>query len=388
MAIPTAESDEQMATSVSSRPTPMNGHGRPCILIIDDSPESVASAADVLCSNYRVRAATNAARGLDIATSEPAPDLILLDVLLPDHHGFEVLDALRANPRTRNIPVIFLTAAGSPADEEEGLSRGAVDYITKPFRPAIMIARVRNQLELKQAREKLAVHNHHLEAEVARRLGENQLVQDVTIHVLARLAETRDNETGNHLLRTQEYVRIMAMELAKSPRYAPHLTPRSIEVLSKSAQLHDIGKVGIPDAILLKPGPLTADERVVMQTHAVLGSQAIEQAERDISHPLEFLRFAKEIAHFHHEKWDGSGYPEGLVGEEIPLSARLMSLADVFDALVSKRVYKQAFTLSTAYELIVSERGKHFDPDVVDAFVVHFEQMSKIARHLGDIDVL
>ena len=209
-----------------------------------------------------------------------------------------------------------------------------------------------------------------------------------TTHSLARLAEPREHETGHPLLRTQEYERIMAMELAKSPRYAPHLTPRSSEVLSKSAQLHDIGKVGIPDAILLKPGPLTADERVVMQTHAVLGSQAIEQAERDISHPLEFLRFAKEIAHFHHEKWDGSGYPEGLVGEEIPLSARLMSLADVFDALVSKRVYKQAFTLSTAYELIVSERGKHFDPDVVDAFVVHFEQMSKIARHLGDIDVL
>ncbi|MGE0306472.1 MAG: HD domain-containing phosphohydrolase [Acidimicrobiia bacterium] len=381
MALPTSSLHER--TTTTAPPVP-NRHS--IVLIIDDSPESIAAAADVLSGgNLRIRAAVTGARGLELAASDPQPDLILLDVLLPDHHGFEVLEALSANPRTRHIPVIFLTAAGSPEAEEEGLRRGAVDYITKPFRPAIMLARVGNQIELKQAREKLAMHNHHLEAEVARRLRENQLVQDVTIHVLARLAETRDNETGNHLLRTQEYVRIMAMELAKSPRYSPHLTPRSIEVLSKSAQLHDIGKVGIPDAILLKPGALTAEERVIMQTHAALGSQAIEQAERDIAHPLEFLRFAKEIAHHHHEKWDGTGYPDGLRGEEIPLSARLMALADVFDALVSKRVYKMAFPLEDAYELIVSERGKHFDPDVVDAFVAHFAHMSKIATHLDDV---
>lgn len=356
----------------------------PTILIVDDTPENLSILGELLQHDYRVRAANSGRRALQIAQSQPRPDLILLDVMMPEMDGFAVLAHLREDPQTRDIPVIFVTAMDGTHDEERGLDHGAVDYITKPIRPAIVLARVRTQLDLKRARDMLHDQNAYLESEVARRMAENQLIQQVSIHALARLAETRDPETGNHLRRTQEYVRTLAKALRHHPRFTHYLDERRINELAKSAPLHDIGKVGIPDHVLLKPGPLTPEEWAIMRTHAELGAHAIAQAEADAEARVDFLDIAKEIAHHHHEKWDGSGYPDGLAGDAIPISARLMALADVFDALICKRVYKDAFPHENAREIIVDGRGRHFDPDVVDAFVSEFDSFQRIARTYSD----
>ena len=356
----------------------------PTVLIVDDTPENLSVLGELLQSSYRVRAANSGRRALQIAHGTPAPDLILLDVMMPEMDGFDVLAELRNNPATQNIPVIFVTAMDGTADEERGLDCGAVDYITKPIRPAIVLARVRSQLELKQARDLLRNQNCYLESEVARRMSENQLIQDISILALARLAETRDPETGNHLRRTQEYVRTLANSLREHPRFSEFLDDQTIIALAKSAPLHDIGKVGIPDHILLKPGPLTPEEWVIMRTHAKLGSDAIAQAELDATGHVEFLALAKEIAHYHHEKWNGSGYPDGLAGDAIPIAARLMALADVFDALICKRVYKSAMTFEEALEIITRDSGTHFDPDIVQAFTDNFDRFKAIAETYGE----
>ncbi|EQB2601803.1 response regulator [Aeromonas salmonicida] len=354
------------------------------ILIVDDSPENLMVLTDLLSPTYRVLAAQSGEKCLRIATGNTLPDLILLDVMMPGMDGYEVLKQLRTSPETSRIPVVLLTALADSQSEEYGLSLGAADYITKPIKPAIVQARVRTQLEAKQARDGLQSQNTALEAEVARRMTENDLIQQVSIRALAHLAEIRDPETGNHILRTQGYVRLLANALASHPRFIDTLTPRYIDLLSRSAPLHDIGKVGIPDHVLLKPAKLTVEEWEVMRTHAKLGSDAIEEAERDIEQPLAFLTLAKEIAHWHHEKWDGSGYPDGLRGDEIPLSARLMALADVFDALINVRVYKAAMPYDEARALILSGTGQHFDPDVVTAFDNHFDQFVAIAERYTD----
>ncbi|MDO8776931.1 MAG: two-component system response regulator, partial [Burkholderiaceae bacterium] len=339
------------------------------ILIVDDSPENLYVLSELLRSHYRVLAATSGEGALRVANSLPVPDLILLDVMMPGMDGYAVLARLRDQPASQDIPVVFLTALAEDGDEERGLLLGAADYITKPIKPAVVLARVLTQLQAKQARDWMKNQNAVLEAEVARRMAENDLTQRVSIRALAHLAEIRDPETGNHILRTQGYVQQLAIGLRQHPRFAATLSERYIDLLARSAPLHDIGKVGIPDHILLKPGKLDPDEWVIMQTHAKLGSDAIEQAERDIKTPLDFLAVGKQIAHWHHEKWDGSGYPDGLTGDAIPLPARLMAVADVFDALISVRVYKPAMSYAEASEIIAAGRGKHFDPDVTDAFL-------------------
>ncbi|MBS1207797.1 MAG: two-component system response regulator [Proteobacteria bacterium] len=354
------------------------------LLIVDDSPENLTILSELLQPLYQVRAANSGAKGLQIARTTPAPDLILLDVMMPDMDGYQVFEQLRAAPETADIPVIFLTAMNSVEAEMHGLKAGAVDYITKPIVPPILLARVHTQLELKQARDWLSDQNSYLEAEVARRMTENELIQKVSIRALAHLAETRDPETGNHILRTQAYVQCLALELRRHPRFAAILTGRYIQLLTLSAPLHDIGKVGIPDAILRKPGRLTPEEWEVMKTHAQLGSEAIEQAEQDAITPVAFLALAKEITHWHHEKWDGSGYPDGLAGDAIPVAARIMALADVFDALISARVYKPAMPYETARDIIVAGRGQHFDPDMVEAFLACFEAFCEIADSYRD----
>jgi putative two-component system response regulator len=356
------------------------------VLIVDDEPTNLSVLNQVLASEFRVRAANSGDRALSVALSDPVPDLILLDVMMPGLDGHSVIQRLRENQRTRDIPVIFVTALGAEEDEEKGLAMGAVDYITKPIIPAVLLARVRNHLLLKQARDLISDKNAFLESEIARRMEENQIVQNVSIRALAHLAEIRDPETGNHILRTQAYVKTLANRLASNPRFNAVISKHYIELVTKSAPLHDIGKVGIPDHVLLKPGKLTPDEWTIMKTHAELGAQSIERAEADVEQPVEFLRLAKEIAHAHHEHWDGKGYPLGLKGEEIPLSARLMALADVFDALISKRVYKEATPLAETRRIIVEGKGSHFDPDVVDAFEQCYEEFVDIARRFADGD--
>jgi putative two-component system response regulator len=355
------------------------------LLIVDDVPENLGVLGELLRgAGYRVRLADSGRAALAYAAREPRPDLILLDVMMPEMDGYEVLRRLRQNPLSRDIPIVFLTALSETRDEERGLDLGAADYITKPINPAVVLARVRTQLEAKQARDWLHDQNDFLEAEVARRMQENDSIQAVSIRALAHLAEIRDPETGNHILRTQGYVRLLASRLARHPRFAAVLDERNIELLARSAPLHDIGKVGIPDAILQKPGKLTPAEWEVMKTHARLGSDAIDLAERDIEQEVEFLSLAKEIAHWHHERWDGTGYPDGLAGEAIPLSARLMTLADVFDALISVRVYKPAMPFGEARDIIVAGRGLQFDPDVTDAFLAGFDEFASVAQLYRD----
>ncbi|MCP5278214.1 MAG: two-component system response regulator [Thiobacillus sp.] len=354
------------------------------ILIVDDNPENLAVLSELLHPEFQVRAAKSGEQALALAGVAPRPDLILLDVMMPDMDGFTVLAHLRRDARVRDIPVLFLTALDRQEDQLRGFDLGAVDYITKPILPPVVLARVRAQLALKRSRDLLRDQNAWLETEVDRRMRENELVQTVGIRALAHLAETRDPETGNHILRTQGYVRHLAGLLAAHPRFRADLDGQYIELLARSAPLHDIGKVGIPDAILLKPGPLTPEEWTVMRTHARLGAEAIEQAERDAVTPVAFLGLAKEIARWHHEKWDGTGYPDGLAGEAIPVSARLMALADVFDALISPRVYKLPMTYPEAREIITAGSGQHFDPDAADTFLAHFDTFVGIAEAYRD----
>jgi len=317
---------------------------RPTVLIVDDTAENLTVMNALLKERYRTLIANNGERAIRIATGTPRPDLVLLDIMMPGMDGYEVCRRLKAIPATRHIPVFFLTAKSKVEDEQMGFDAGGADYITKPISPPIVLARVATQLAMKAAADFLRDQNAYLETEVARRVRKVQVVQDVTILSMASLAETRDNETGNHIRRTQNYVRALALKARANPALADRLDDGTIELLYKSAPLHDIGKVGIPDAILLKPGKLTSEEFEIMKTHTTLGARTIEAAERLIDTPSSFLRLAREIARSHQEKWDGSGYPDGLAGAAIPLSARLMAVADVYDALISARPYKQSMT--------------------------------------------
>ena len=363
---------------------PMETSGKCTVLVVDDMPDNLSVMSGLLRPDYKVKLANSGERALQIVAGDGKPDLILLDIMMPEMDGYEVLRRLQFNPETEDIPVIFLTAMSASDDETVGLELGAVDYITKPINPAITLARVRNHLLLKRARDLLARQNQYLEEEVARRTREVVELQDGTIRAMASLAETRDNETGNHIRRTQHYVEVLARKLQHHPRFSEELTEAAIEMIFKSAPLHDIGKVGIPDRILLKPGKLTPEEFEVMKTHTTLGRDAIVAAEREASQTNPFFRYAKEIAYSHQEKWDGSGYPEGLVGNTIPLSARLMAVADVYDALISVRVYKEAFPHEVAVEIIRDGRGSHFDPDMVDAFLALSEEFRNIAQRFAD----
>jgi putative two-component system response regulator len=384
------------------------------ILVVDDTPENLAVLGGILQTQYRVQVANCGQRALAIAGRSPRPDLILLDVMMPEMDGYAVLAQLRSAPPTRDIPVIFVTALDSDENEEYGLDQGAVDYIAKPVRPAIVLARVKAHLELKKARDWLSDQNTWLEQEIARRMHENLLIQDVSIRALASLAEIRDMETGHHILRTQAYVDIITQRLRDHPRFSAYLTASRARMVTKAAPLHDIGKVGIPDHILMKPARLTQDEYEVMKRHSHLGSdaidlamstgtteeeaaamqrhcqlggQAIDQAVEGLEMaPLGFLAVARDIARHHHEKWDGSGYPDGLAGDAIPIAARIMAVADVFDALTSRRVYKPPLSVEQSVGIIREASGSHFDPDVVEAFLASLDACMGILRRFADTD--
>jgi putative two-component system response regulator len=359
---------------------------KPQVLVVDDTPDNLALMSDLLRDSCKVRVANSGERALRLLGNGPLPDLILLDIMMPGMDGYEVIRQLKANPLTRDIPVLFLTAKSEVEDERIGLELGAVDYLTKPVSHAILQARVKIHLALKAQADFLRDQSAFLEAEVARRTREVLAVQDVTIHALASLAETRDNETGNHIRRTQHYVRVLAQHLSTHPRFAAKLTDTYIRGLFKSAPLHDIGKVGIPDSILLKPGKLTDAEFEIMKTHTTLGRDALERAEQALGSSVDFLSIAKEIAYSHQEKYDGSGYPLGLVADAIPLAARLMAVADVYDALISRRVYKEPYSHEKSVEIMQQGRGRHFDPDVFDAFLALQDEFQQIAQRYGDTE--
>lgn len=354
------------------------------ILVVDDTPANLELMSSILRTRYQVVVANNGRRALDLVARGPAPDLILLDIMMPEMDGYEVMRLLHADESSTDIPVIFVTAKSETEDQTHGLELGAVDYIMKPVNPSILLARVATQIELKTARDSLRERAEYLDAEVARRTHEVETMQDVTVLALASLAESRDLETGNHILRTQNYVKLLAETLAARGDYQDELTEAAIHKLFKSAPLHDIGKVGIPDQILMKPGKLTTEEFEIMKTHTTIGYESIVRAEEALGQSLDFLVYAKEIALYHQEKWDGSGYPEALSGEAIPLSARLMALADVYDALISKRVYKPAFSHEKACEIIRAGSGSHFDPRIVAAFEQVMDQFEAIRKRYAD----
>jgi putative two-component system response regulator len=307
----------------------------PLILAVDDEASNLQLLRQILQDHYRLRFAKDGARALELVREE-CPDLVLLDVMMPGMSGYEVCAALKADPRTASIPVIFVTALTETDDEVEGFEAGAVDYITKPVSPPIVRARVRTHLSLVRMEELRATR-----LEIVQRLG------------LA--AEYKDNETGLHVIRMSHFARILGL--------AAGMTEKEADDLLHAAPMHDVGKIGIPDRILQKPGPLDPDEWKIMQGHASIGAEIIGE------HPSGMLALARNIALTHHEKWDGSGYPNGLAGEQIPLEGRITAIADVFDALTSVRPYKKAWSEEDALGFLVEQKGKHFDPALVDLFI-------------------
>jgi cyclic di-GMP phosphodiesterase len=372
---------------------------RPCIMVVDDQPDNRMILEDLLEEHYVVSSEADGHSALHYLENGGQPDLILLDVMMPCMDGFETCRRIKANPRLQDIPVLFLTSLEGAADEEYGLALGAGDFIHKPFSPYVVLARVRTHLKLAQATRLLRGRNEELGRLVAERTGEilrqsdelmrsKQAViaaQGATITAFCSLAEARDNETGNHIRRTQNYVRTLAERLRSHPRFREELSDETISLLYKSAPLHDLGKVAIPDSVLLKPGKLTPEEWEVMKQHTLHGYNAIVQAEAELGgEQAMFLRYAREIALSHHEKWDGSGYPQGLAGDAIPFSARLMAVADVYDALISKRVYKPAFPHEQAVAIIAEGQGSHFDPDVAAAMLDIADTFREIASRFSD----
>ncbi len=349
------------------------------ILIVDDVPANISLLGQSLQNKYDILVATNGHDAIRLAQKQPLPDLILLDIMMPGLNGYEVCSRLKQSVITKKIPVIFITAMGENEDEAKGFEVGGVDYITKPISPTIVRARVQTHLALYD-------QNRELEKKAAERTREIVHTQEVTIYGMAVLAETRDNETGKHIMRTQHYVKTLAEHLMHSKKYRDYLDHSRINLLFKSAPLHDIGKVGIADRILLKPGKLTEEEFKEMKKHTTYGRDAIVKSEIALGskNTTTFLTLAREIAYPHHEKWNGSGYPEGISGEDIPLSGRLMAIADVYDALISKRIYKPAFPHNKAVDIILKGRGEHFDPLLVDTFSTIQDRFKNIARKYTD----
>ena len=347
------------------------------ILVVDDEPVTRMITESVLAAQgFIVEAAESAEMALDMLAEGFVPQVILLDVIMPGMDGYEVCRRLRDDMQTRDIPVMFITAQNEETDEAKGLSLGAQDYITKPFRSSLVRNRVANQLKYKRYRD-------HLNDMVHERTRQLALTQEATIHAMASLAEWRDTETGAHIKRTQNYVKALAVYIAQLPKYREALDTDAISWLYLSAPLHDVGKVAIADTVLHKPGPLTDEEYEAMKEHTTLGRAVLASADKFLGEN-SFLRIASDIAYCHHERWDGKGYPRGVAGKDIPLSARLMSVADVYDALRSKRVYKPAMPHETAVRIIVDGKGSQFDPDVVDAFVALQEQFRSIAEKYSD----
>ena len=333
------------------------------ILVVDDTPENIDVLREVLHPEYRIKAALNGPRALKIAQASPRPSLILLDIMMPEMDGYEVCRQLKANPRTSDIPVIFVSAMSSDHNEAHGLALGAVDYITKPVRPEIVRARVGTHLALRD-------QTRCLEELVAQRTKELRESRLQVINCLGRAAEFKDNETGMHVQRMSFYVRLIAQHLDEPPAW--------VELLYLAAPMHDIGKIGIPDQVLLKPGKLDSEEWALMQRHTEFGGNIIGD------HDSELMCLAKEVALNHHEKWDGSGYPCGIKGEEIPLSARIVAIADVFDALTSERAYKKAWAIDDAVRWIDQQSGSHFDPCLVEAFHEVLPEILKIRERYAE----
>lgn len=345
----------------------MEGNRQTTVMLVDDTPANLEVLREMLQQQgYRILLFPSGKTALR-ALERNLPDLILLDILMPEMDGFEVCHRIKADQRFRDIPVIFISALDDTANKIRAFNEGGVDYITKPFQEQETLARVDIHIRLKRMQQELKDHTVRLEELVKEKVQEISSSQMATIHAMSKLAEYRDDHTGQHIERTRELCRMLAVELRRNPDYSSMIDDTFIDNIYHASPLHDIGKVGVPDGILLKPGKLTPEEFEVIKEHAAIGAATLDCV-RDKYPKNEFIKMGIDLARYHHERWDGTGYPEGLAGEDIPLSARIMALVDVYDALRSERPYKKPFPHDESCRIIKEGRGSHFDPAVVDAF--------------------
>ncbi|WP_233558196.1 HD-GYP domain-containing protein [Alginatibacterium sediminis] len=336
----------------------------PLILIVDDVPENIDVLAGVLKNNYQIRVARNGRTGIKLARMQPVPDLILLDIMMPEIDGYEVCETLKADLETKHIPIIFVSAKIAVEDEIRGLELGAVDYITKPVSPPLVTQRVKVHLALSQ-------QNRELDRKVNEQTKVIKQTRSQIIQRLGRAAEYKDNETGMHVIRMSRYSQLLAAAAGHCEEFC--------ELLLNAAPMHDVGKIGIPDHILKKPAALDADEWLIMKEHTQIGAEILGDGSSS-----SLMKMARSVALTHHEKWDGSGYPNGLVGEGIPIEGRIVAIADVFDALTSERPYKKAWKVDDAVQEIEKSAGSHFDPKLVAVFVALVPQLLEVRDSFKD----
>lgn len=362
----------------SIAPSPAN------ILIVDDMPANLQVLSEMLKSKgYKVRPVPSGKLALGAAERDP-PDLVLLDIMMPEMDGYEVCRRFKGHAVLQHVPIIFISALDATADKIKGFQAGGVDYIAKPFQADEVLARVETHLTLQRMRRELERHNRHLGELVEEKVREISNSQLATILAVSKLAESRDDATGQHIERTRNFCTIMAEELQRHPRYAKEVTETFVATIFHASPLHDIGKVGIADAILLKPGRLTPEEFEIMKTHVLIGARTL-QTVHDQYPQNAFIGMGIALARSHHEQWDGSGYPDGLAGEAIPLSARIMAVADVYDALRCKRPYKEALPHEQSRGVIREGIERHFDPAVVGAFEARQAEVAAIYQRMENV---
>ncbi|MCL2162034.1 MAG: response regulator [Betaproteobacteria bacterium] len=358
---------------------------RQTIVMVDDNVTTLNIARNILRGHYETYALPSGTVLFNLL-EKITPDLILLDIEMPGISGYETIKRLKADERLSGIPVIFVTSRYDEGSELEGLSLGAIDYITKPFSPALLLRRIKNHLLIATQEKELKSFNSNLMQKVDQKAQQIIQMQFAILNVVAELVEFRDRKTGGHIVRTQQYLDLLVKKMLKEGVYLDEISSWDLTFLIPSAQLHDVGKIAISDTILNKPGKLTTEEFEIMKTHVSRGIDAIERIERE-THEDSFLYHAKRFAGYHHEKWDGSGYPHKLAGEDIPLQGRLMAIADVYDALISARPYKEEMPLAVAKSIILNGEGKHFDPALINVFrdvSDGFEEIATNSRNQTD----
>lgn len=353
------------------------------ILVVDDLPENIQVLQALLVpQGYRVISAENGEEAL-AEVARCAPDLILLDLVMPGMDGFEVCRRLKENPNTWHIPVVIVTGTTDREANIRAVEAGADDFLLKPFDRVLLQARIRTSLKSKGLQDELFRYQHELEDRILDRTQQLEITQQVTVFSLSKLAESRDNETGDHIERMRSYAFELAQYLRERDEFRGLVTPEFVRQLYQASPLHDIGKVGIPDRILLKPGKLTPLEFDIMKQHTSIGGDTLQAADRAAG-AASFLALGRDVAYYHHERWDGTGYPFKIAGEAIPLAARIVAVADVYDALTSSRPYKKPFDHETSRKILVESSGTHFDPRLIEAFLACEERFKQVRREFKD----
>ncbi len=348
------------------------------IMIVDDNITNLTVAKKALEASYTVVPVPSGKKALELL-EKITPELILLDIEMPEMNGFQVLEKLKETPNTKDIPIIFLTAKDDHGSELEGLKKGAVDYVTKPFSIPLLLQRIALHIDLESKKKELEFYNRNLTIMVHEQTEIIYELQQAIIHTLINLVECRDGLTGGHVVRTQKYLEILFYALVENGEYQEEMAKLNKEFLFQAAQLHDIGKIATPDHILQKPGKLTPEEFAIIKQHTIVGERAIKGA-MGLTRSKDFLDQAATLAISHHERWDGTGYPYGLSGTDIPISGRMMAISDVYDALVSQRPYKPSYTHEKALEIITAEAGTHFDPNLVEIFLKVANEFKKVSE--------